>query len=91
MNVVFRVDSSTKLGSGHLMCCLALSNELQKQNHKITFICKKLNDNLINLIKHKTFVLLMQKDIQADNLFLCWMDATQDQDAKQTIKAFVLI
>ena len=87
MNVVFRVDSSTKLGAGHLMRCLTLSNELQKQNHKITFICKKLNGNLIKLIKHKTLVLQMQKDFQADNLFLGWMDATQDQDAKQTIKA----
>ena len=87
MNVVFRVDSSTKLGAGHLMRCLTLSNELQKQNHKITFICKKLNGNLIKLIKHKTLVMPMQKNFQTDNLSLGWMDATQNQDAKQTIKA----
>ena len=87
MNVVFRVDSSTKLGAGHLMRCMTLSDELQKQNHKITFICKKLNGNLIKLIKHKVLVLPMQNKFQVANLFVDSVDEIQGQDVIQTIKA----
>lgn len=37
---VFRVDSGTHMGIGHVMRCLTLAQEL-KQNFEIHFICKK--------------------------------------------------
>ena len=88
MKAVFRVDSSTQMGLGHLMRCLSLADELKKQNHNITFICRELNGNSIELAKHKHTVNTLPKNenYQSDDLYLKWLGATQDIDAKQTIE-----
>ena len=87
MNVVFRVDASShQMGVGHLMRCLALADELEKQNHNVTFICRELKGNLIKLIEHRVLILPVDKDFQSDDLYLSWLGATQEQDAKQTIQ-----
>ena len=86
MNIVFRVDSSSQMGVGHLMRCLTLADELKKQNHNATFICRELKGNLIKLIEHRVLILPVDKDFQSDDLYLSWLGATQEQDAKQTIQ-----
>jgi UDP-2,4-diacetamido-2,4,6-trideoxy-beta-L-altropyranose hydrolase len=86
MNVIFRVDSSTQMGIGHLMRCLTLADELQKKNHKITFICRELQGSIVNLIKHKLIRLLENDDFQSDDLYLDLLGATQEQDAEQVIR-----
>ena len=57
MRVVFRVDASSQMGTGHVMRCLALANELQQQNHEIFFICRELTGNHIILINFPVLVL----------------------------------
>ena len=52
--VFIRVDSSTKVGYGHLIRCLALADTLKK-SFKINFICTNLNGNLISQICKKKF------------------------------------
>jgi spore coat polysaccharide biosynthesis predicted glycosyltransferase SpsG len=86
MNIVFRVDSSTQIGVGHLMRCLTLADEFQKKNHKITFICRELQGNLVNLIKYKVIGLLGNNDFQSDDLYLNLLGETQEQDAGQVIR-----
>ena len=86
MNVVFRVDSSTQIGVGHLMRCLTLADELQKKNHKITFICRELQGSMVNLINHKLIRLLVNDDFQSNDLYLDLLGATQEQDAEQVIR-----
>lgn len=86
MNVFFRVDSSSQMGVGHLMRCLTLADELEKKNHNATFICRKLKGNLIKSIEHRVLILPADKDFQSDDLYLSWLGATQEQDAKQTIQ-----
>lgn len=46
MKVVFRVDASTQVGSGHLMRCLTLAEELNQRGVATRFIC---GDHLGNL------------------------------------------
>ena len=86
MNVIFRVDSSAQMGVGHLMRCLTLADELQKKNHKITFICRELQGSIVNLIKHKLIRLLGNDDFQSNDLYLDLLGATQEQDAEQVIR-----
>ena len=86
MKVVFRVDASLQMGTGHVMRCLTLANELQQQNHKIFFICRELTGNHILLIKYPVLVLPKNDNFQSDSLYLNWLGATQEQDAEQTIK-----
>jgi UDP-2,4-diacetamido-2,4,6-trideoxy-beta-L-altropyranose hydrolase len=89
MNIVFRVDSSKKMGSGHLMRCLTLSKEF-KQNHEITFICKSLDGNLISLIKHNNYKVILldeESNFHSSNIYLEWLGSTQEYDAEETINA----
>lgn len=86
MNVVFRVDSSTQMGVGHLMRCLTLAGELKKRNHKITFICRELQGNIIDLIKFKVIGLIGSSGFQVDDLYLDLLGVTQEQDAEQVIR-----
>ena len=51
MKVVFRVDSSTKIGAGHVMRCLTLADELKRQKHQVIFTCREFDGSLISHIQ----------------------------------------
>lgn len=48
--VVFRVDASVKIGSGHVMRCLTLAGQLKETGSEVIFICSDLPGNLASLI-----------------------------------------
>ncbi len=87
MNIVFRVDSSTQMGIGHLMRCITLADELKKKEHQSTFICRALPGNLISSTGHNMIALPKDENFRSDDLYLNWLGATQEQDAEQTIVA----
>jgi len=51
LKFVFRVDASKNIGMGHIMRCIALSEELIKRGHICYFLSKIRDDFLINKIK----------------------------------------
>jgi UDP-2,4-diacetamido-2,4,6-trideoxy-beta-L-altropyranose hydrolase len=73
MNVLFRVDSSRAIGSGHVMRCIRIAQLLTKQNVNCIFVCRNLSGNSTSLISDKGFkVMMMSDDIENDNLKVNW-------------------
>jgi UDP-2,4-diacetamido-2,4,6-trideoxy-beta-L-altropyranose hydrolase len=55
MNIFFRADASDKIGTGHVMRCLTLADELTKRGASISFICREEPRNLIKSINDKGY------------------------------------
>lgn len=55
MRIVFRVDSSGTMGTGHVMRCLTLAQWLKELNATILFICRELKGNIIDVIEKAGF------------------------------------
>jgi len=60
MNIAFRVDASTQIGTGHFMRCLTLANALQQQRGiRIRFICQHLPEYLCDILTAKNYELVL--------------------------------
>jgi len=92
MNVVFRVDSSLAMGSGHVMRCLVLAKELRARGADVHFICRDHPGNIISLIKNSFFrvTVLAQPDevtLNVENEYASWLGVGIYVDSEQTIAA----
>ena len=58
MNIVFRTDASLQIGTGHVMRCLTLADELCERGAEIKFVCREHPGNLIGLIEGKGYTVL---------------------------------
>lgn len=95
MRYVFRVDASVQMGTGHIMRCLIIADELkrQEQSNFILFICRELKGNMIDFIKAKGYQVqvlppVLNEKTEADesiNLDEQWLCTTWEKDAEQTI------
>ena len=56
MNIVFRVDAAQHIGSGHVMRCLTLADELSQHGVNCIFISREFEGNLFSLIKEKGYL-----------------------------------
>ena len=59
MTALIRVDSSVRLGTGHLMRCLALAEELRRNGVTPTFVCRDLAGNMAGLAADRGFPVRM--------------------------------
>ena len=55
MQVVFRVDASLEIGTGHVMRCLTLADALALQGARCSFICRAHEGNLCDFIVQRGF------------------------------------
>ncbi len=55
MKVAFRVDASLQMGTGHVMRCMTLADELALQGADCLFICREHQGNLIEQIRNKGY------------------------------------
>lgn len=58
MNIAFRVDCSTEIGTGHLMRCLTLAAALSNRAAHVSFISRGHQGNLNSMIIEQGFTLL---------------------------------
>ena len=88
-NLVFRVDSGFNIGSGHLMRCLTLANNLNKSaKYECTFITRDHGGNFNDLITLNGYkiILLKSSDLNKKvNGFSQWLGTSQQVDATQTL------
>lgn len=93
MNIIFRVDSSYEIGTGHVMRCLTLANELKNSGAKVSFICRDLPGNLANYISNKgyhVFLLPFHTREQpvmtskSDRPYAAWLQVDWKTDAMET-------
>jgi UDP-2,4-diacetamido-2,4,6-trideoxy-beta-L-altropyranose hydrolase len=97
MKVLFRTDASLQIGSGHVMRCLTLAHTLRQRGADCRFVCRALEGNMLERIRHEGFeVLALPTDsnasieLAADDETLDhadWLGTRWEVDAEQTIKA----
>ncbi|MAG69658.1 MAG: UDP-2,4-diacetamido-2,4,6-trideoxy-beta-L-altropyranose hydrolase [Acidobacteria bacterium] len=55
MKFIIRVDASINIGTGHVMRCLTLADELRQKVPDINFICREESGNLISYIEDRGY------------------------------------
>jgi len=90
MKVVFRVDASLEVGTGHVMRCLTLAQALKENGANVEFICREHDGNLIDKIRSSGFNvhgLEAFEQTKVDNKLAHshWLGATQEQDAHDCV------
>lgn len=91
MNVVFRVDSSSVIGTGHVFRCLALAKKLRENQCNVFFISRKMDGAVIEQISNAGFAigLLPTGDPEyrcpSNNEYERWLQVSWNTDARQTI------
>lgn len=89
MTFVFRVDSSSEIGHGHLVRCLALAKALKSYNKPIHFICRENSGSAHGLVLNAGFELhlLPGKRITFKSLdHRDWLGCSQIEDAQSCNK-----
>ena len=85
MNFIFRTDSSSEIGHGHLMRCLVLAHELKLHQASIHFICRDHSGSAHNLVIEAGYSLhlLPGKNITTKSkTHKDWLGCTQAEDAE---------
>lgn len=95
MNIFFRVDASSQIGSGHVIRCLTLAKVLEKHGANCKFICRDHQNNFNEKIRKENFEIMAlpylnklksirrTKNVVSD--YSKWIGASWNDDAKQTI------
>ena len=92
MKIVFRVDASNRMGTGHLMRCLTLAEALRERGTDLQFICRAHQGNLTELLQKQAIPVTVLPESKrpirekyTDDYAAC-LGVPQDEDAEQTIE-----
>lgn len=96
VNIVFRVDASLKIGTGHVMRCLTLADALKAIGAQCHFISRKHPGNLNALILQRghTLSALPYSPVECnkeenDPPHADWLESSWQDDAIQTAELFL--
>ncbi|HET7775514.1 MAG TPA: UDP-2,4-diacetamido-2,4,6-trideoxy-beta-L-altropyranose hydrolase, partial [Azospira sp.] len=90
--VVFRVDASLDIGTGHVMRCLTLADALRRRGAECSFICRDLPGHLAETIRARQYAVALlphlceeQEPLNAGGPpYGSWLGVSWSQDAAQT-------
>jgi UDP-2,4-diacetamido-2,4,6-trideoxy-beta-L-altropyranose hydrolase len=94
MKVLFRVDSSWIIGTGHLVRCLNLANFLRTHGAECQFVCRYLKGNSIQKLFDEGFEVKVLSEVEPSGLkdedqhqiaHAAWLGVDWQVDAEQTI------
>ncbi len=89
--VLFRVDASTQMGTGHVYRCLTLAGALQAAGYRCHFVCRALPGHLAAFITAQQYevTLLPSRSVPVDPAerqpYQQWLGAPWHTDADQTL------
>lgn len=93
MNIIFRVDASTRIGSGHVMRCMTLAAALSERGGLCHFVCREHPGNLIEQIRGSDYAVSVLPLMDASTSkatgqeHATWLGAGSEEDARQTLEA----
>ena len=92
--IVFRCDASIQIGSGHVMRCLTLADELSRQGAESFFICRQHDGSLIEILQQRGYQVYtlplehgsgIESESKATLAHADWLASTQHRDAELSI------
>lgn len=92
---MFRADASLEIGTGHVMRCLTLADELKRQGHQCVFICREHEGHLGELVASKGYELYLlagphnaeeQPTAEMNHAHVGWLGVPWQRDAEQTLE-----
>ena len=84
MNIVIRTDSSSLIGSGHVMRCLTLAEACRNQGATVSFVCRRFAGSLIDVITARNFPVFALDPPGPSDKASGWLGADVDEDAQET-------
>lgn len=96
MNVVFRADASLSIGTGHVMRCLTLAEELRRKGHRCEFVCRDHAGHLGEFVASRDFTCHLlansgepaaQSAESNKTAHSDWLGVGWETDAEQTLAA----
>lgn len=92
--IVFRVDASLEIGTGHVMRCLSLADGLKREGADIVFICREHEEHLSAVIEDRGYVVRGLpapvrgwKPSHDEPRHASWLGADWQTDSDQTMAA----
>jgi len=90
MNVAIRTDASREIGTGHVMRCLTIAEQLRRHGAVVRFVCRTLPGHMCELIEEHGYevdrLAFSECDVKPfyHDLYARWLVVDQDKDAEQT-------
>ena len=89
-NLIVRTDASIQIGTGHVMRCLILADELRGRGAEVVFVCREFDGNLCGYIEEKGYIVyrlpvsaVQEQNIESGLKHAVWLGIDWQTDARQ--------